>query len=109
MVSAGIDLTTAQTRLGHSDPRLTLAVYAQATSAADRDAADRVGELLMKQPGAAPALADNDSDETGCAMNVRWNRRRRHGLEPRGPVTSTFSGREGGIRTRGLSVPNAAR
>ena len=109
MVSAGIDLKTAQTRLGHSDPRLTLAVYAQATSAADRDAADRVGELLMKQPEVAPAPTEDDSDETDCAMNVRWNRRRRHRLEPRGPVTSTFSGREGGIRTRGLSVPNAAR
>ena len=67
-MSAGIDLKTAQTRLGHSDPRLTLAVYAQATSAADRDAADRVGELLMKQPEVTPALADNDSDETECAM-----------------------------------------
>ena len=109
MVSAGIDLKTAQTRLGHSDPRLTLAVYAQATSAADRDAADRVGELLMKHPEVAPALTENDSDETDCAMNVRWNRRRSRRIEPRGPVTSTFSGREGGIRTRGLSVPNAAR
>ena len=43
MVAEGIDLKTAQVRLGHTDPRLTLAVYAQATTAADRDAADRVG------------------------------------------------------------------
>jgi hypothetical protein len=33
-----VDLRTAQTRLGHSDPRLTLAVYAQASTAADRAA-----------------------------------------------------------------------
>lgn len=30
-------------------------------------------------------------------------------LKWRNPVTSRFSGREGGIRTRDLSVPNAAR
>lgn len=29
MVAAGVDIKTAQVRLGHSDPRLTLAVYAQ--------------------------------------------------------------------------------
>lgn len=31
MVLEGLDIKTVQTRLGHSDPRLTLAVYAQAT------------------------------------------------------------------------------
>ena len=35
LVLDNIDLKTAQTRLGHSDPRLTLAVYAQASTAAD--------------------------------------------------------------------------
>ena len=43
MVRDGVDLKTAQTRLGHSDPRLTLAVYAQATTEADRVAAERLG------------------------------------------------------------------
>jgi integrase len=43
LVLDGVDLKTAQARLGHSDPRLTLAVYAQATTAADRAAADRLG------------------------------------------------------------------
>jgi len=47
LVAEGVDVKTAQTRLGHSDPRLTLAVYAQATGAADQVAADRVGALLM--------------------------------------------------------------
>jgi integrase len=44
LVAEGVDVRTAQARLGHSDPRLTLAVYAQATSDADRAAADRIGE-----------------------------------------------------------------
>jgi integrase len=47
LVLDGVDLKTAQTRLGHSDPRLTLAVYAQATTAADRAAADRLGERFF--------------------------------------------------------------
>jgi len=40
----GIDIKTAQTRLGHADPRITLAVYAQATKEGDRAAADRLGD-----------------------------------------------------------------
>jgi integrase len=40
LVLSGVDLKTAQTRLGHSDPRLTLAVYAQATNEADKAAAN---------------------------------------------------------------------
>jgi integrase len=47
MVTAGVDVRTAQVRLGHSDPRMTLAVYAQATEPADKSAAQVVGELLM--------------------------------------------------------------
>ena len=31
LVLAGVDLKTAQTRLGHSDPRMTIGLYAQAT------------------------------------------------------------------------------
>jgi integrase len=47
LVLDGVDLKTAQTRLGHSDPRLTLAVYAQATSEADRAAADALGRRFL--------------------------------------------------------------
>jgi integrase len=32
LVLDGVDVKTAQTRLGHSDPRLTIAIYAQATT-----------------------------------------------------------------------------
>jgi integrase len=43
LVLANVDLKTAGARLGHSDPRLTLAVYAQATSDADKAAAEALG------------------------------------------------------------------
>lgn len=43
LVLQGVDMKTAQVRLGHADARMTLAVYAQATSDADRSAADRLG------------------------------------------------------------------
>lgn len=54
MVAAGVDLKTAQTRFGHSDPRLTLAVYAQAVTEADRLAADGLGgQFLPMRDGCA--------------------------------------------------------
>jgi integrase len=43
LVLEGIDLKTAQTRLVHTDPTLTLGIYAQATTEADRQAAERLG------------------------------------------------------------------
>jgi len=49
LVVAGVDVKTVQTRLGHADPRLTLAVYAQAVHAADRDAAARLDERFFGQ------------------------------------------------------------
>jgi integrase len=44
LVTEGVDLKTAQVRLGHADPRTTLRIYAQATDKADRAAAEKVGE-----------------------------------------------------------------
>jgi hypothetical protein len=38
---------TAQHRLGHSDPRMTLAGYAAAPVAADRAAAERLGDRFF--------------------------------------------------------------
>jgi hypothetical protein len=43
LVLAGVDLKTAQTRLGHSDPRMTIGLYAQATTDADKAAAEALG------------------------------------------------------------------
>lgn len=57
MVADGVDVKTAQARLGHADPRLTLAIYAQATTEADRAAADRLGARLMPRPAESSAEA----------------------------------------------------
>jgi len=43
LVAGGVDVRTAQARLGHSDVRLTLEIYAQATNEADRAAAEIIG------------------------------------------------------------------
>jgi integrase len=56
LVLAGVDLKTAQTRLGHSDPRLTLDVYAQATSEADRAAADALEDRFFTLARAARGM-----------------------------------------------------
>jgi hypothetical protein len=98
LFTAGIDLKTAQTRLGHSDPRLTLAVYAQATTATDRDAADHVAALFQARPAEAEKDGlDDGLDEDECAMDAPWALPRvppsRH---PQAPY-SGFPGREGGI------------
>lgn len=42
LVLSGVDIKTAQVRPGHSDPRMTLAVYASAPVEADRSAAERL-------------------------------------------------------------------
>jgi integrase len=52
MVLDGVDLKTAQNRLGHSDPRLTLGVYAAATSEGDQAAAERLSERFLGSRGA---------------------------------------------------------
>jgi integrase len=51
LVLSRVDLKTAQTRLGHSDPRLTLGVYAQATTEAHRGAADAMSERFIGAAG----------------------------------------------------------
>lgn len=50
MVLDGVDVKTAQARLGHADPRLTLGVYAQATDEGDRLAAERLGGRFLSSP-----------------------------------------------------------
>jgi integrase len=49
LVLAGVDVKTVQTRLGHADPRLTLAVHAQAVHDADRNAAAGLDERFFRQ------------------------------------------------------------
>jgi integrase len=47
LVMEKVDMKTAQVRLGHSDARLTLALYAQAVEAADRQAAETLGRQFF--------------------------------------------------------------
>jgi len=61
LLNVGVDVKTAQHRLGHSDPRMTLGVYAKATTEADRAAAEAVGDLFL---GSA-------SDDTGQPQTDR--------------------------------------
>jgi integrase len=46
MVGQGMDPRTVATRLGHANPSVTLAVYAHAVDARDRDAAAGLGRAL---------------------------------------------------------------
>jgi integrase len=47
LVTSGVDVRTAQHRLGDSDPRLTLAVYAQVAPHADRAAAAAIEDHFL--------------------------------------------------------------
>ena len=85
MVLDGLDLETAQTRLGHSDPRLTLAVDAQATTEADRVAADRLGERFS-HARAMPARWTRDGATADASEASR-----------RMPLTCGKGGRDAGI------------
>ena len=44
LIAEGVDVKTTQVRMGHSSPHVTLALYARATTVADRAAAEAVGE-----------------------------------------------------------------
>jgi integrase len=61
-VGAGIDLRTAQHRLGHATPRLVLEVYAHATTDGDRAAAEKLAALLY---------TDDNTDVGARAMDAR--------------------------------------
>ena len=44
-------MKTAQVRLGHADPRMTLAIYASDPASVDRAAAEVIGERFFGQDG----------------------------------------------------------
>jgi len=54
-VAAGVDVRTAQHRLGHSTGRLVLDLYAHVATDADRAAADLMAERLFARPDDAEA------------------------------------------------------
>jgi len=65
LVLENVDLKTAQTRLGHSDPRLTLGLYAQATSAADRAAAEALAGRFFARRAASTVGKSAGADRAG--------------------------------------------
>ena len=79
MVAAGVDVRTAQARLGHADPRVTLAIYAQVVSNADRHAAHQLQALLMDpSTRASTNQRRRITDEARCrgARSTRDGRRK---------------------------------
>jgi integrase len=50
LVAEGVDVRTAQARLGHASPQVMLRVYAQGTERADRLAAEKVGNVFCQVP-----------------------------------------------------------
>jgi len=63
LITAGVDVKTAQVRLGHSSPQTTLAIYARATRDSDRRAAEVLGELL--RPRDKRAMDEQPTDAVG--------------------------------------------
>jgi integrase len=51
LLHAGVDVVTVARRLGHADPGLVLRVYGHATQDSDRDAAERMQEVLGEGRG----------------------------------------------------------
>lgn len=56
LIRGGVDPRTVAGILGHSDPSLTLRVYAEADPDAVRDGMGRAGEILGERPAAADVL-----------------------------------------------------
>jgi integrase len=68
LVRLGVDVKTAQQRLGHSDVRMTIGLYAQAEKPADRAAATRLGELFMANPRDGRGMSSADAAEAAEAQ-----------------------------------------
>jgi integrase len=63
MVANGVSVRDAQQILGHSDPRLLLAVYAQATDAGMRSATEAAAlHFAPTEPGTASAVPPDSAD-----------------------------------------------
>jgi len=81
LVHAGVDMKTAQARLGHSDPRLTLGVYAQ--------------------PRAVQIATPQRHSESSFPPSARWTRDgnclTRSQRPAKEALTCCFGGRDAGI------------
>ncbi len=69
MVRAKVDMKTAQKRLGHSDPRLTLALYVRATDEGDEEAAELLADPFSRAERQRPR--DEGAMNCPCAREGR--------------------------------------
>ena len=80
LLTQGVDVKTAQARLGHASPHLTLHVYAQATEQTDRAAAEKVGNFFKPCNGCemvaseGPAADPKSAPDLGFSRGARWTR-----------------------------------
>ena len=86
LVSSGVDIRTAQSRLGHADVRMTLEIYARATNEADRAAAEAIGRLFDPERIERPNVAHVARDGRGMEPNRGISRDRRGTRANRGPT-----------------------
>lgn len=98
LVSSGVDIRTAQSRLGHADVRMTLEIYARVTTGADRAAAEAIGRLFDPDRIARPDVAHVARDGRGIEANRGISRDRRGTRANRGPTRKKPQAR--GLRLR---------
>jgi integrase len=94
MVAAGVDIKTAQRRLGHADPRMTLMIYAQGTADGDETAAAELGKAFL--PKNVHRLCTPPEELAGCECESP-------------ALTSGFNGGRNRTRTCDLCRVKAAR
>ena len=87
LVSSGVDIRTARSRLGHADVRMTLEIYAKATNEADRAAAEAIGHLFDPRRVERDVVAHGARDGRGIESNRGISRDRRGTRANRGPGT----------------------
>ena len=87
MVADNVDVKTAMTRFGHSDVRLTIELYAQATTEADQRAAERLAARFL--PAIDLAMASKSVQPQplceGSDLHFHWSGRRDLNPRPQRP------------------------
>ncbi len=101
MIAEGIDVKTAQQRLGHSDVRMTLGLYARVIEGTDRHASDVLASRFLGN------VASN-TPNTGNARWTRdggseWRHEGRSTAQEKAALTRTF----GGVEVSGLEPPTS--